>query len=965
MCSVSATPMQVRGTGVYRGPHLYSATPMVRIEMDLGALEDWPTNRLQGFTDRLMQALPGLHEHGCCFGEPGGFLRRLRDGTWLGHVAEHVALELQSKAGTPVTRGKTRSVRGQRGVYNVMFAFGYEEAGRMAGRFALEIVDGLLPANLRGITGLSRLDDTPAPRSADGSVDVEAAIQDLSRLIGRVGFGPTTRALVDEARRRDIPVMRLDANSFVQLGYGAAQKRIRASVTGESSSLAVEAASDKSLTKALLDDAGVPVPQGAVVRSVTDALAAAGNLGWPVVVKPLDGNHGRGVTLDIDSAEKLEAAFEEARSHSRRVIVEQQFRGRDYRVLVVGGEVCAVAERVPAHVTGDGRSTIAQLVEAENRDLRRGEGHVKVMTKIVIDDHVRARLELAGLTPDSVPRAGEQVFLRGTANLSTGGTAIDRTLEIHPENAWLAARAAQVIGLDVAGIDMTLPDITRSARETGGGVIEVNASPGFRMHLEPSEGQPRNVARPVIDRLFPDGSNGRIPVLAVTGTNGKSTTVRMLAHIYRSLGKTVGFTTTSGIQVGDHLIAEVDASGPQSARKVLRDPTVEVAVLETARGGMLREGLGFDWCDVGAVLNVQEDHIGLKGIDSIEDLARVKSIVTESVHRSGASILNADDPLTVAMRRHAGGRIVFFSLKGGEEMPGFLREHVAQGDMAVVREGGMLVLHRHGETRRLMRVGEIPATLDGLAEFNVQNAMAAAAMAIAQGVEPEAVARALSSFTTSYEQSPGRLNIHDAHGFRVILDYAHNPAGLAALGRVVAGLRARHPRAIGMVSIPGDRRDEDMHLMGRIAAGLFDEIVFREDPARRGRGQGEIVGLLAEGARAAGFPAERMHCVLDEEEAADTCLRLARPGDLVVLTPTEVEQMWRQVLDWQPEPRRPKVEPVLRLPTLDGEVELIAPAGTDPDLLRPRMGAGWALPPFPEPEGAEIGANGLLRKVQP
>lgn len=568
-----------------------------------------------------------------------------------------------------------------------------------------------------------------------------------------------------------------------------------------------------------------------------------------------------------------------------------------------------------------------------------------------------------------MPPAGQAVHLRDTANLSTGGTAIDRTLEIHPENAWLAARAAQVVGLDVAGIDMTLPDITRSVRETGGGVIEVNASPGFRMHLEPSQGQPRNVARPVIDRLFPDGGNGRIPVFAVTGTNGKSTTARMVAHIYRSLGKRVGLTTTTGIQIDDHMVAEVDASGPNSARTVLRDPTVEVAVLETARGGMLREGLGFDWCDVGAVLNVQEDHIGLKGIDSIEDLARVKSIVTESVHRKGASVLNADDLLTVDMRRHAGGRIVFFSLRGGDDMPEFLRAHVAEGGMAVVREaraeGDMLVVHRFGETQALIRAADIPATLDGLAEFNVQNAMAAAAMAIAQGVEPAAVARALSTFTSTFEQCPGRLNIHDAHGFRVILDYAHNPAGLVALGKVVTRLKALHPRAIGMINIPGDRRDEDMRLMGRIAAGLFDEIVFREDPARRGRRPGEIVGLLAEGALAAGFPPEHIHRILDEDEAAELCLRLARPGDLVILTPTEVEPMWRQVLAFVPERGvRPATEPVLRLPTADGQDELIVPAAADPALVRARAGVGWALPPFPEPEGADIAAGTRIGKVQ-
>jgi cyanophycin synthetase len=529
------------------------------------------------------------------------------------------------------------------------------------------------------------------------------------------------------------------------------------------------------------------------------------------------------------------------------------------------------------------------------------------MTRIRLDSHVQGVLAKAGLGIDSVPTRGQVVYLCDTANLSTGGTAIDRTDDIHPDNAMIARRAARTIGLDIAGIDFIAPDITRSVHETGGGIIEVNAAPGFRMHLQPSQGRPRNVARPVIEMLFPRGTPTRIPILAITGTNGKSTTARMVGHIMRAHGLCVGMTSTTGIYVNDRRVVEADASGPWSARAVLREPTIDVAVLETARGGMLREGLGFPECDVGLVTNVQPDHLGLKGIETIEDLAWVKSIVVEAVHRNGTSILNADDPTTVGMRRRAGGRLCYFSLRGGSDMPDFLREHIGGGGLAVVREsgrspGGDITIHDDGDAIPLMPTAEIPATFDGLAEFNVQNALGAIAMAYAQGVPPAVIRRALSTYTTSFEHNPGRLNVFDGHGFRVILDYAHNPAGLQALGDLLLKMRPRHRRVIGMINIPGDRRDEDIREMGALATRYFDDIVFREDPARRGRKPGEIIELLVEGALAVGFSEDRIRRVMNEEDAAPVCLEMARPGDLVVLTPTEVEAMWQQVLDFRVSP---------------------------------------------------------------
>ena len=893
-------PMAVLERGVYRGPHYYSHTPMVRIMLDLGTLEEWPSSRLPGFTDRLVEILPGLERHGCSLKRRGGFISRMRDGTWLGHISEHVALELQSMAGPRVTRGKTRSVKGRPGVYNVMFAYLDEGVALLAGRIALELVNSLLPDDLQGVKGLDRVYEI------GGAFDFEARMEALRRLVRRRDYGPTTQSLVDEARRRGIPVMRLSEGSLIQLGHGRYQQRIRASISGRTSQLAVDAAGDKDFTKKLLGDSGIPVPRGVVVRDVEEAVREARRLRYPLVTKPLDGNHGRGVTIAIRDEEQLRFGFAQAQREAkgrRSVIIEEYFEGNDHRILVIDGKVVAVAERVPAHVVGDGVRTIAQLVDEVNKDPRRGEGHEKVMTRIKIDSHVTEYLARSGLKVDSVPEAGRIVYLRATANLSTGGTAVDRTNQIHFDNAEFARRAALVVGLDIAGIDFIAPDISKSVRETGGGIIEVNAAPGFRMHLDPSEGAPRDVARAVIDMLFPRGSRARVPIIAITGTNGKSTTGRMVKHVVRYTGCTVGLTSTSGVYVNDVLISEGDATGPRSARMVLRDPTVEVAVLETARGGLLREGLAFDHSDIGAVLNVAPDHLGLKGIETVEDLAEVKALIIETVKRDGTAVLNADDPLTVKMAQRTRARVIWFSLKGGADMPAFLRRHIEDGGPAVVREpgeeGGMIVYYDRGLREGVMRAGDIPATLHGMAAFNIANALATIAICIAHDIPILTIRSALSSFQSSFEQNPGRLNVHDAHGFRVILDYAHNAAGLEALGDVVNGLRHRHKRSLGVLSIPGDRRDEDILGLGRIAGAIFDELFFREDPGNRGRPRGEVMNLLEQGAIEGGASPDRIHLIPTEAGATEAALMAARPGDLVVVTPTDVNGTWQQIISFE------------------------------------------------------------------
>lgn len=894
-----ASKMKVLGKKIYRGPHFYSHTPMIRIELNLGALEYWPTNKIPGFKEALLDLLPGLKQHGCSYGAPGGFVRRIEEGTWMGHVIEHVAIELQTIAGTPVTRGKTRSARNRPGVYNVMFEYEIESLGLAAGRYAIEIVNSLVSEELRGV------EDADILAYQDEFINISDAITQLKKIKNRDGLGPTTQSIVDAARDQGIPVMRLNEGSMLQLGWGKYQRIICGSMTDKTSQIAVDNVADKELTKKLLRTANISVPEGDVVQTAEGAVEVAKEIGFPVAIKPLNGNHGRGVTTNIMNEEQAQAAFNLAKEHGPYVIVEQSYTGCDYRVLVIDGRVVAVAERVPAHVTGNGVDTITALIEKVNADPKRGEGHENVLSKIVVDEHVTTLLEKNGLTLETVPSADQVVWLRCTANLSTGGTAIDRTDDICPSNITLMERAARTVGLDIAGIDVVAKDISVPLSPQNGGIVEVNASPGFRMHLAPAEGRSRPAGASVVSMLFPKGMPSRIPTVAITGTNGKSTTARMVQRILRHNGKCVGLSSTSGVYINDEMVWKGDASGPTSARMLLRDRSIDYAVLETARGGILREGLAIDACDVGAVLNVTADHLGLGGIDTLEDLAAVKSVVVESVASTGISVLNADDPLTRGMAKYAGGSVCFFSMHGGHEMKEYLREHVDQGGCAIVREKWIgheeIVIHQNGQRMPLMKVDQIPATFKGMAEFNIQNAMAAAAICLSLGIDVEIIRSGLASFSASYEENPGRFNIHDGHGFRVIMDYAHNPASLKAFLAAVDNMRGNYRNVIGMVSVPGDRRDDDIREMGQIGAGTFDVMVFREGEDRRGRPPGELLALLTQGACKAGFAKESIVSVETEEEAVDACLKMARPDDLVVLSPADIDGTWKRMMEFKPQ----------------------------------------------------------------
>ncbi len=853
--------MKVLETRAYQGPNLYASFRVIRMTVDLGPLEDWPSAKIPGFVDGLLEAVPSLAEHGCSYGEPGGFVRRLREegGTWLGHVFEHVALELQSLAGTPGTRGKTRSA-GAPGVYHV--AFEYEEArvGEEAGQLALRLLQHLVPAELW----------PHAQQDADFVFAEE--LEGLIRRAQRRAFGPSTASLIRAAEKREIPWLRLNEYSLVQFGHGKHQKRIQATITSETRHIAVSIASDKEETRRILADMGLPVPAQELVYSAREAVRAARKIGHPVVVKPLDANHGRGVSIGMETDEQVDTAFEQARQHSRGVLVESLIRGFDHRMLVVDGRLVAASKRVPGHVVGDGVHGIAELVELVNQDPRRGIGHEKVLTRLELDAQALRLMAAAGHDEATVLPAGEVFYLRSTGNLSTGGTAIDVTDIVHPDNREMAVRAASAIGLDVAGVDFLTDDISRSWMESGGGICEVNAAPGFRMHVSPSEGTPRDVAGPVIDMLFPPTSPSRIPIAAITGTNGKTTTTRMVAHIHKLAGEVVGMSTTDGVYIDGNRTVVGDMTGPLAAQMVLRDPRVSVAVLETARGGLLRAGLGYKAPDVACCLNVAADHLGLKGIDTLEQLAEVKRIPIEAA--TDAVVLNADDPLVLGMSAFASAKhVVYVTSNPAHEL---VREHIRAGGRAVSLETGvngqMIVVYDNGAHMPLLWTHLIPATLEGKAAHNVQNAMFAAAMCFSMGVRLDDIRLGLRTFDSTFFQAPGRLNVFDEHGFKVILDYGHNPAAVEAMCGLVDAL------AEG-----GRHRDVDIEAIAARASSSFDRFFLKRDDRRRGRGPDEVPRLMERVLLAQGVAPDAITVIPDEQTCLDTALASAEPGDLMLV----------------------------------------------------------------------------------
>lgn len=915
--------MKILSTNVYVGPNVYAHFPVIRHVLDLEELEEWPTGRLgKQFIEPLLEFLPGLHDHGCSYKVPGGFVRRLAEdeGTWLGHVMEHIAIELQNVAGSPVTFGRTRSVEGEKGHYNMVFQYLDTEVGREASRLALDLINSLLPDEVRP-------DGAPDP-DWDFAAERDAFI----RYAQRRAFGPSTASLVKAAEERDIPWIRLNRQSLVQFGYGRYQQRIQATTTGRTSNIGVELASDKEETNGILRDLGLPVPKQHMVRTSRDAKRAAERIGFPVVLKPLSGNHGRGVSINLKTPEEVEVAFDKAREHGRNVIVESFLEGFDHRLLVVNGKLVAAAKRMPGHVVGDGKSTVAELVDVVNSDPRRGVGHEKVLTRLEFDHQAERLLKKQGYDSATVPAKDEVVFLRSTANLSTGGTAIDVTDVIHPDNREMAERTIKAIGLDIGGVDFLTKDISESYREAGGGICEVNAGPGFRMHVAPSEGTPRDVAGPVIDMLFPPDTPRRIPIAAVTGTNGKTTTSRMLAHILKMSGKTVGLTSTDGVYIDGQLSVPGDMTGPVSAKMILRDPSVDAAVMETARGGLLRGGMGYQNCNVACCINVSADHLGLRGIDTLEQLAEIKRVPIEVA--TDAAVLNADDVLCLQMADYTDATtLCYVTMNPGHPL---VKKHIRAGGMAFVLEEGMnghmiTIYDKEGNTQ-LLWTHLIPATIEGRAMHNVQNAMFAAALAYNMNIGLEDIRQGLRTFDSSFFQAPGRMNIYNEHPFKVILDYAHNPAAVAAMCSLVDRFEPEGKRIV-VLSAPGDRRDEDIRQIAEIAAGHFDYFICRCDDNRRGRGADEVAVMLKDTLLASGVDSDRIEVMPDEQEATSRSLQIAESGDLILVLADNVKRTWKQIIYFNSEAKDDesslKSPITIELPgtesfTLDSDLEIIS-----------------------------------------
>ena len=849
--------MRIREINAMRGPNYWSIRrhKLIVMVLDLEEMEELPSNKIEGFSDRLKMMFPSMYSHRCSVGEPGGFFQRVEEGTWMGHVIEHIALEIQTLADMDTGFGRTRGY-GEKGVYNVVFSYIEENVGRYAAKAAVDICKALISGD---------------------SYDLEADIQRMREIREDERLGPSTGSIVEEAEARGIPWIRLNKYSLCQLGYGANQKRIQATVTSETSSIGVEIACDKEDTKYLLEQAEVLVPRGDIIGRESSLEAACRYVGFPLVVKPVGGNHGRGITVNIKNYEDALVAFHAAKNVSSKVIIEKYITGEDYRLLVINNVLVAAVKRTPANVVGDGKSTIKELVDEVNKDPRRGYGHENVLTKITINDLTKTIIAAKGYTEDSVPNQGEIVILKDTANLSTGGTAEDVTDIVHPSNVSMAERISKIIDLDICGIDIMTTDISKPLEETGGAVLEVNAGPGFRMHLAPTTGLPRNVAAPVVDKLFPQqGNTGRIPIIATTGTNGKTTTTRLIAHMAKMKGYRVGYTTSDGVYIQNRLLMKGDCTGPASAEFVLKDPTVNFAVLECARGGLLRAGLGFKKCDVGIVTNVAADHLGLKGIHTVEQLAKVKGVIPETVLPDGYAILNADDDLVYEMRRSINCNLALFSMD--EENPR-IKALQKLGGITAVYENGYVTLCRGTWKMRIMKAENIPLTYGGKATFMIQNVLPAVIAANVRGIGIEDMKIALETFIPSASQTPGRLNLFKFENFSILLDYAHNPAGMRALQNFTDNLEATEK--IGIIAGVGDRREEDTNELGSIAAEMFDEIIIRQDKNLRGKSEEDLIKMLDAGIKMKD-PNKKTTIIPSEKEAITHAVKNAKKGSLII-----------------------------------------------------------------------------------
>jgi cyanophycin synthetase len=848
--------MKILKIQALRGPNIWSIrrTKLIQMRLDLEELEERPTDKIQGFRERLEALLPTLVEHRCSEGCHGGFFQRVDRGTWMGHVIEHIALEIQTLAGMNVGFGRTRETKTP-GIYNVVFNYLEEKVGVYSAKAAVRIAEALIEGT---------------------EYDLSADIQKMKEIREDVRLGPSTGSIVDEAVSRDIPFLRLGRNSLIQLGAGVNQMRFQATITCKTSNIAVDIACNKEQTKKMLNEASIPVAKGDICYDTEDLEETIADIGYPIVIKPLDGNHGKGASINVTNWEDAVKGLKHAKEYSRRVIVEKFITGFDFRVLVINNEVIAAAQRVPAHVVGNGKNTIQELIDITNEDPRRGYGHENVLTEITIDKSTERLIDNAGYTLSSILSDNETLYLKSTANLSTGGTSVDVTDLMHPENVFIAERISRVIGLDICGIDIMAPNLTQSLKENGGVILEVNAAPGFRMHLAPSEGLPRNVAAPVIDMLYPPGKPSRIPIISVTGTNGKTTTTRLIAHIVKNNNYKVGFTTSDGIYIQNHMMEKGDTTGPISAEYILKDPNVEFAVLETARGGILRSGLGFKVCDIGVITNIQEDHLGISDIHDLKDLSRVKSVVVESVKKDGWAVLNGEDENCLEIAKSLSCNVALFSLD--ENCPAII-EHCSEGGIAAIYENGFITIKKGDWKIRVERATHIPLTMNGKAKFMIANVLAATLSAYLYGFKTEGIKLSLATFIPSAAQTPGRMNIFEFSKFKVLIDFAHNPTSYRGIEDYLGSIDAT--RKIGIISGVGDRRDKDIKECAVIAARMFDHVIIRQEKHLRGRTESEIINLILEGLKE-GDASVTHEVVSLEIEAIKHAISLAEEGTYIV-----------------------------------------------------------------------------------
>ncbi len=848
--------MIIEGIQVLNGPNVWSIKwkKLIQMRLNLVEMEQRPTNTINGFLERIESLLPSLYEHECSEGKIGGFFERVRMGTWMGHVVEHIALEIQTLAGMNTGFGRTRETDSS-GTYNVVFSYIDKEAGIYAAHAALNIAKALV----------------------DGVFyNLETDIENLKSIFRKNALGPSTKSIVDEAVDRDIPWLRLNNKSFVQLGYGINQRRIEATTTDTTSYMAVTIACDKEKTKLMLREASIPVAAGGECEDLKGMKEIIKEIGFPIVIKPLDGNQGKGATVNVSNIEEAKVALNFAKTYCDSVIVERCISGFDFRILVVDNKVVAAAKRIPAHVIGNGIHTLIELIEETNKDPRRGMGHENVLTKIVIDNLTLALLSKNNMTLDTVPNKGETVYLKSTANLSTGATSIDVTDSMHIDNVWIAERISRVIGLDICGIDIMAPSLEDSLVLNGGVVLEVNAAPGFRMHLAPSKGVSRNVAASVVDMLYPKNKVSRIPIIAVTGTNGKTTTTRLIAHIVKNAGYKTGFTTSDGIYIQNRMVEKGDTTGPVSASYILKDSSVEFAVLETARGGIIRSGLAFDSCDIGVITNIKEDHLGMKDVNTLEDLTRIKSVVVETVKKDGWAILNAEDPYCLSLEGKLDCNTAYFALNRDSSV---VRGLIENSKVVAVCDNGYITIIKGDEIIELEKIVNIPLTINGKASFMIENVLAASLATYLFGFDVVEIRNSLRSFIPGPKYTPGRLNVFSFKNFDVMVDFAHNPPGFLAIEDYLAKVEAT--KKIGIIAGVGDRRDEDIIACGRIAARMFDHIIIRQERHLRGRTDKEIEGLLLKGIGECNQ--KRTYEIIPKElEAIEHAISIAKHGNYIV-----------------------------------------------------------------------------------